>query len=637
MLSFMRKNAKSWIIKLLFGIIIIVFVFFYGYSGTRNQKDTVLASVGDKKITIADYQEEYKNQLQFYRSIYQGQITDEMIRQMGLKQKALENLIDREILLQEAERENIQASPEEIRKSIMESPVFQENGAFSQKNYERALRYYGLSMADYEQSQGKGLIIKKLQDLVKGAALVSDKEIQERFLAENEKVKIDYLSFSPEQIKEKPQVSEQEIESYYKKHAEEFRVPELVKCNYIIFTPQEFEKKVVVQTVDLKAYYQMDIDRFVEPKKVKARHILLKVAKTDPPEKEQAVKKRAEELLQKLKNGEDFAKLAEENSEDPGSAAKGGELGYFKPGDMVKPFEEAAFALKPGELSALVRTPYGFHIIRVEDVKEAHTKTFEEAKAVLEKELRQEEAKKIARDEANRAFNRLFKSKDIEEYAKKNSLTFKETDYFAFGKGPEDNEEKNAFSDAAFSAAKGDLAPIFSLGQSYVLLKVADKKASAIPPVKDVAESIRSIIEREKKTALAKERAEKLLAQLKAGKTDWAAAAKENKLEIKTAKEFTRQGDFIPELGKAPGLKEAAFALSEKKPYPDKVLETDKGMVVIKFKERQVPGQEEFQKQKERLEKQVMQMKKEELFNQFLERLKAKVEITVDKKLLAME
>ena len=221
MLSFMRKNAKSWIIKLLFGIIIVVFVFFYGYSGTRNKKDTVLASMGDKKITIAEYQEEYKNQLQFYRSIYQGKITDEMIRQMGLKQKALENLIDREILLQEAERKNIQATPEEIRKSIMESPVFQENGAFSQKNYERALRYYGLSLADYEQSQGKGLIIKKLQDLVKSAARVSDKEILERFLSENEKIKIEYLAFSPDQIKEKPPVSEQEIESYYKKHAEE--------------------------------------------------------------------------------------------------------------------------------------------------------------------------------------------------------------------------------------------------------------------------------------------------------------------------------------------------------------------------------------------------------------------------------
>jgi peptidyl-prolyl cis-trans isomerase D len=637
MLSFMRKNAKSWIIKVLFGIIIIVFVFFYGFSGTRNKKESVLASVGNKKITIADYQEEYKNQLQFYRSIYQGQITDEMIRQMGLKQKALENLIDREVLLQEAERLNIHASVEEIRRAIMESPVFQENGVFSQKNYERALRYYGLSLADYEQSQGKGLIIKKLQDLVKGAARVSEKELWERFLFENEKVTVEYLVASPDQIKEKPQASEQEIDAYYKKHAEEFRRPEMVKCSYIVFSPKAFEDKVVVQSVDLKALYQMDTDRFVEPKKVKARHILLKLAKTDPPEKEQAVKKRAEELLQRLKNGEDFAKLAAQHSEDPGSAEKGGDLGYFKQGDMVKPFEEAAFALKPGELSGLVRTPYGFQILRVEDVKESRTKPFEEVRSVLEQEVRQEEAKKIAREEASRAFNRLFKSKDIEDYAQKNNLPLKQTDFFAFGKSPEDSEGNNAFSEAAFTAGKGELAPIFSLQQNYVLLKVVDKKDSAIPPVQEVAEAIRSTIEREKKSALAKQRAEEILKQLKAGTTDWAAAAKDNRFENKTIKDITRQGAFIPELGNAPALKDAVFKLSKEKPYPDSAIETDKGVVIVKFKERTVPGQDEFQKQKDRLEKQVVQMKKEELFNQFLDHLKANTEIKVDRKLLAME
>lgn len=637
MLSFMRKNAKSWIIKVLFGIIILVFVFFYGFSGTRNKKESVLASVGTKKITIADYQEEYKNQLQFYRSIYQGQITDEIIRQMGLKQKALENLIDREVLLQEAGRLNIHASLEEIRRTIMESPVFQENGVFSQKNYERALRYYGLSPADYEQSQGKGLIIKKLQDLVKGAARVSEKELWERFLFENEKVTVEYLVASPDQIKEKPQVSEQEIDAYYKKHAEEFRRPEMVKCSYIVFSPKAFEDKVVVQSVDLKALYQMDTDRFVEPKKVKARHILLKLAKTDPPEKEQAVKKRAEELLQKLKNGEDFARLAAQHSEDAGSAEKGGDLGYFKPGDMVKPFEEAAFALKPGELSGLVRTPYGFHIIRVEDVKESRTKPFEDVRGVLEQEVRHEEAKKIAREEASRAFNRLFKSKNIEDYAQKNNLPIKQTDFFAFGKSPEDSEGNNAFSEAAFTTGKGELAPIFSLQQNYVLLKVLDKKDSAIPPVQEVAEAIRSTIEREKKSALAKQQTEEILKQLKAGTTDWAAAAKDNGFEIKTIKDFTRQGAFVPEIGNARVLKEVVFNLSKEKPYPDSAIETDKGVVIVKFKERTVPGQEDFQKQKDRLEKQVVQMKKEELFNQFLDHLKAHTEIKVDRKLLAME
>ncbi len=290
MLSFMRKNAKSWIVKILFVIIILVFVFFYGYSDMRQGKETALASVGEKKITVGEYQEAYKNMLQFYRNIYQGQLTEEMIRQMGLKQKALENLIEREILLQEAGRMKLAATTEEVRTNIMKTPAFQENGSFSQQNYERTLRYYNLSTADFETNQEKEIIIKKLEDLVKSAARYSDQELRNQFLLENEKATIEYLAFSPEAIKENPAVSPQETENYYKKHAEEFRLPAMVKAQYILFSPENYENKVTVAPAELKEYYQMDTERFSEPKKVKARHILLKTGKADSPEKVEAVK-----------------------------------------------------------------------------------------------------------------------------------------------------------------------------------------------------------------------------------------------------------------------------------------------------------------------------------------------------------
>lgn len=637
MLSFMRKNAKSWIVKLLFIIIILVFVFFYGYSDLRKGKETVLASVGSKKITVGEYQEAYKNMLQFYRNIYQGKLSEDMIRQMGLKQKALENLIERELMLQEAGRMKLAATTDEVRANIMKTPAFQENGSFSQQNYERTLRYYNLSTAEFEMNQEKELIIKKLEDLVKSGSQDSEQELRNLFLLENEKAAIEFLAFTPDIIKETPAVTPAEIEKYYKKSAEQFRQPAMVKAEYIIFSPENYESKATVSPAELKEYYQMDTERFSEPKKVKARHILLKVGKTASPEKVAAVKKRAEEILQKIKKGEDFAKLAQKVSEDPGSAEKGGDLGFFKKGDMVKPFEEAAFSMKPGEVGGPVKSSFGFHIIKVDDVKAAYTKTFDEVKGTIEKELRLEAAKKLARDEAHRAYNRLFKSKDLAGFAKQNGLKFETTDYFTSGNGPEDATQKNAFSDSAFSAGAGELAPIFALGQKFVLLKLEGKKPSRIPPVQEVTAAIKKILEQEKKTELAKVQAEKVLANLKSGKENWAAVAKEYQQEIKATKEFGRRGEFIPEIGQAQAVKEEAFSLSEKKPYPDKVFNTDKGILIIHFKSLKVPGDEEFAKQKDRLQKQMAQMKKEELFNHFLESLKAKAEIKVDKKLLASD
>ena len=633
----MRKNAKSWIVKILFVIIILVFVFFYGYSDMRKGKETALASVGSKKITVGEYQEAYKNMLQFYRNIYQGKLSEDMIRQMGLKQKALENLIERELMLQEAGRMKLAATTDEVRANIMKTPAFQENGSFSQQNYERTLSYYKLSTAEYEKNQEKELVIKKLEDLVKSGAQDSAQELRNLFLLENEKAAIEFLVFTPEIIRETPAITPAEIEKYYKKYAEQFRQPAMVKAQYILFTPENYESKVTISPAELKEAYQMDSERFSEPKKVKARHILLKVGKTDSPEKVAAVKKRADELLQKIKKGEDFAKLAQKVSEDPGSAEKGGDLGYFKKGDMVKPFEEAAFALKPGEVGGPVKSSFGFHIIKVDDVKEAYTKTFDEVKGTLEKELKLEAAKKLARDEAHRAYNRLFKSKDLAGFAKQNGPKLETTDYFTSGTGPEDAAQKNAFSDSAFSAGAGELAPIFALGQKYVLLKVEGKKPSRVPPVAEVTAAIKKILVQEKKTELAKVQAEKVLANLKSGKTDWAATAKEYQQEIKATKEFGRRGEFIPEIGASQAVKEAAFSLSEKKPYPDKVFNTDKGILIIRFKSLTVPGDEEFGKQKDRLQKQMAQMKKEELFNHFLESLKAKAEIKVDKKLLASD
>lgn len=632
MLSYMRKNASSWIIKVLFAIIVIVFVFFYGFSDVRKGKESAIASVGDRKINMAEYRSAYKNMLQLYQNIYKNQFTDEMIEKLGLKQKVLEELIDREVLLQEAERLNLQVNPEEVRKAILASQTFHENGVFSQRLYQRVLKYYGISAADYERDMEKELMIKTIENMIKNSVKVSEKEIKDVFNLQREKVIIEYVKFDPEDIKEKLNVSEDETSAYYEEHKEDFRVPAKVKVKYLLFDPQAFESKVSVLESEIKEYYEMDPEQFYETKKVKVRHILLKLGKEASVEKEQEIRAKADNILEQLNKGSSFEKLAEKHSEDTASARKGGDLGFFKKGDMVKPFEEAAFKLKPGETSSPVRTKYGFHIIRVEEVKEERTKPFEEVKESIEKDLRREKAQEFVTKEAKRAFNRLFKKRNVEEYAKKKGFELIETDYFIYGKSPEDLPGKELFSEESFLLSPGEIAPSFAIGNKYFLIKLADRKEAHIPAMKEVTDKIVKEVEKQQRLQMAKDRANKILTQVMESKEKWGGLGKKYDLKIEEI-EFKRQGEYIAGIGNSKELKEAVFALKKTETYVTTVFQTENGIFIVRLKEKQIS--EDFDEEKDGILKTVIQNKQQEMFENYLQTLKSKSEIRVDNNLFS--
>ena len=268
-----------------------------------------------------------------------------------------------------------------------------------------------------------------------------------------------------------------------------------MKVKYITFDPVSFEKTVEVTDKEIAEYYETDSDQFFEPKKVKARHILLK---SENKEKDEEVFKKAEALAAQALKNEDFEKLAKKNSEDKTTAEKGGDLGYFKKGDMVKPFEEAAFAMKPGDISKPIKSQFGWHIIKVEDVKEARSKPLDEVKDSIEAELRKEKAQQVVEKEAKRAFNRLFKSRNLEEFAQETGMKVQETGFFIYGKAPEDDPGKENFSKEVFALAKGELSPTFAVGQKYYIVRLEDKRESQIAPPDEVKTVITAEIETEK-------------------------------------------------------------------------------------------------------------------------------------------
>ena len=494
MLGYMRKNAGSWIIKVLFVIIVIVFVFFYGFNQGGEKEFEYIASVGEKKISMVEYKKAYSNLLQVYKNLYKTTLSEKRIEQLGLKQKALENLINQELFIREAESLNLKVSSDEVKKSIMATKTFHENGMFSPRLYKRILEYYVISAKDFEEDQQKQLLTGKLKNLINNAVVVSDAEVRQIYDIEKENRVVEYVNIKPGTIKDDFKIDQQEVKKYYDANREDFKIPEQARVKYVIFDPANFEEKIEVSDSEVKEYYDQDSEQFYEPEKVRARHILFKLKKDVSKEEEDKLREKALSVLAKLKKGSSFEKMAEKYSEDSSTAKKGGDLGYFKKGQMVKPFEEAAFSMKKGETSELVRSQYGIHIILVEDNNPAYILPLEEVREKIVKEIKLEQAQEMARKTAKRSFNRLFRSKDLQTYADQNGLEMVETDYFVFGKAPEDIPGKESFSKETFVLTSGELAPAFVIGQKYFLVKLVDKLDSHIADIKKVTQDIEKIL-----------------------------------------------------------------------------------------------------------------------------------------------
>jgi peptidyl-prolyl cis-trans isomerase D len=460
---------------------------------------------------------------------------------------------------------------------------------------------------------------------------VSDQELSDVFFLRNQKLKIDYLEFSQSEITEEVPVSDEEARAYYDKNPEKYRVDEMARAQYIVFDPQEFVGRMDIAPEDIQDCYNADLERFTEPQQVRARHILLKADKQAEPEKAQAVRKQAEELLEKIKKGADFAALAKKHSQDEASAAEGGDLGFFGKGVMVPPFEKVAFSLQPGELSEIVETQFGYHIIKVEEKNPRRVRSLLEVREEIVRELQQEAAEREVRKASRRAFNRLFKSRDLEGYAETNDLSLRETGLFSFGGGPEDAQSENAFSKQLFALQVDELAPVFAIGKKYYLIKLKEKKEAHIAPLEGVRDAVVTAVQREKRLELARGQAQDALRVLSENGFDWAAVAKKNRLEIKTV-ELTRSGEFVPGLGRNPALKQAAFRLKDGQ-TADRVFATESSSVLVRARQKILPSQEAFEQEKKALRQQLLQAKQQEAFDHYIIELKKQYPVDIDRDL----
>ncbi len=624
LLSLMRKHAKSWLIKALIAIIAIVFVFYFGYSFSARE-GIKLAMVNDEVITAVEYQKSYRSMLEALQREYRGMWSDNLVKVFDLKNRALDALITQKLVSQEAKKIGLDVTEKEIQDKIMSNPSFQFRGRFDESRYRAVLQNHQMTPEEFEVLLGREMIQDKVEQLLTTLSPVTDQEVLEQYTFANEKVKISYVEFKPDLFKNKITVEPAAMEKYFEDNKETYRIPEKIKVAYVVFDPEAYKDQVKISEDQLKDYYEDNLDTFKEKKQVKARHILFMLAENASAEDEEKIRQKATSVLKQVRAGADFAELAKKNTEDPSGKENGGDLGYFSQGQMVKPFEDAAFKLKKDEISDLVRTAFGYHIIKVEDVKEAETKSLEEARGQILTMLQKMATTDTAHEKALAFVDRMPYQADLLKYAAESKVPGKETGYFAQMDAIPEIGTNEKLKQTLFSMERDEPSDLVDAGGKFYVFQVKDKNPSALPTLDEVKDKVREDFVLSLANQAAKSAGEEYLKKLKEGK-DWPALAKESRLETKTTEFISRQ-DTIPQIGYSQELQEAAFGLSQKKRYPDTVFQNDKGVFVIRWEGEQDIDRNKFEEEKKLYSDMLVRLKNQSLFKEWIEHLKSRAKI----------
>src|SRR5258708_5321178 len=452
MLDKMRRHM-SWL-KWSLGLVCLAFIIFYipdflRGSGADAASGDTIAKIEGQEISTGEFKRTYQAELQAYRSAYGANMSDQLLKQGGIEQQILNQMIDERAALAEANRLGIDVSDEEVRQRIVTLPAFQENGAFiGEGRYQQLLRMQRPPMtpSEFEDNIHKSLVIQKLHGALTDWVSIPDKELEQEYRRRNDKVKLAVVTFTADTFRPQVTASDADISAYFEAHKNDLKIPEKRKIRYLLVDIDALRAKIVVPPADIERTYNNNIEQYSTPEQVRASHVLLKTEGKD----DAAVKTKAEEVLKQAKGGADFAELAKKYSEDEQSAKNGGDLDYFGRGPMVAEFHQAVFAMQPGQISELVKTQYGYDVIKLVDKKNAATRPLAEVRQQLNDQLAYERAQSQAADLASKLEKQITKAADLDKTAKAEGLAVQESGFFAreepiLGLGPAPEAANRAF------------------------------------------------------------------------------------------------------------------------------------------------------------------------------------------------
>ncbi len=539
LLHSIRERATGWFAWVIVILISIPFALWGINSYITPNANPAVANVGDYKVSV----QEFQNAVQNESKKYQGQIDEALIKQI-----VLEKLISKRAMINYLAGMGQTISKQQIDKAIRNDESFLLDGQFSEELYNRYLPN-AYSKSNYRSNIATQLLLQQFSDGISQSSIVSDQEVQRVIQLVNQKRDISYAVIQADNYKDEVAVSDEEITNYYQNFQNQFENPEQIKLAYLEISRNEMAKNTPVTDEQLEKNYKDNISQYTQPERRKASHILFTFSTDADNTAKEKVKAEAQTVLDKIKSGADFSEMAKEYSRDPGSADKGGDLGFFGTGEMVPAFEESAYALKTGDVSELVESPFGYHIIKLLAIEGGESKSFDEVKDKITEAVQFELTENIYFEKAETMQTLAYEQPDsLEAVAAELAMTIKESELMSRS-GSEGIFNNEKLLNAAFSESvleEGNNSDLIELGDDHVVIvRIIERIPANIKPLDEVKDKIQTRLKQDGITIKAQQKANELIEELEAGQSI-ADITEANSLKLENTGLVARQAMSVP-------------------------------------------------------------------------------------------
>ncbi|MGB9617133.1 MAG: SurA N-terminal domain-containing protein [Desulfomonilaceae bacterium] len=634
MLDLMRRHARSWLIKVALGGIIIVFIFWYGWSGPGDKSQTYAARVNGVVISYDQFYNVYESELEKIRLRFGGALPPELMQKVNLKKSVITGLVHQVLMLQEATRLGMFVTDEDLARDVKSNPQFQRDGVFDPNMYRMYLQSIKLTPAMYEQTRKQELLEEQLIRLLTDSIKTDPEEIKRWWHFQNDKVVLSALLIKPE-VKETKEIDQKALESFFRKNEKKYEIPESLNLKYVVFSAADLEKKIDVTEDEIHDYFVMHPKDFIVPEKVHIEVILLKTPEGGDQKAADEVKAKAADLLKRIRAGEDFEALARAESQDKTSAEKGGDLGFIARGSLAPELEEAAFKTEVGSVSEPVKTKQGYYLIKVVEKQPEVARPYEDVHGEIKAKLLETKARKQLPEVAEDFYEQVYRTEDLEGQAKKFGFPVWEQNFVSRKGALEHVGSDPEIIEDAFRLKTGEVSKMVKTGDAYVVTKLISRNKARMPSLEEVRDQVVKDYLADQARLEAENKADAIIKALKESPDKANEMISQMGLKWENLDPVSRTAGFVPTLGNSSDVTEMLSVISMESPiFARPIVVEDGAAAVVKLTGVEKASEEQFKKDAAAFESWVSEVRKTEFLKGWIKLLEDRSKIEINDKLM---